>query len=156
MIGSNVQVYGLDETLKNIASVNSALSGDQLMGGMRDATLLVSGSAKENAPVDTGRYRSSITPDVRVDQENVIQGVVGTPVFYAPFIELGTRAHWPPIAALAVWAMRHDMSAFQAARAISLKGMKAYKVLESALMSNQSAIVRLLDLKTNDITTKYG
>lgn len=46
--------------------------------------LLIESTAKELAPVDTGRLRSSIHYDKA-------SGTVGSNVTYAPFIELGTR-----------------------------------------------------------------
>ena len=41
-------------------------------------------------PVDTGRLRASITPDV-VQRDTVVQGLVGSNVLYAPYQEFGTR-----------------------------------------------------------------
>lgn len=46
--------------------------------------LLIETTAKELAPVDTGRLRASIHYDKA-------SGTVGTNVTYAPYIELGTR-----------------------------------------------------------------
>lgn len=47
--------------------------------------ILVEGRAAENAPVDTGRLKNSITHEI--DREYAI---VGTAVEYAPYVELGT------------------------------------------------------------------
>lgn len=46
--------------------------------------LLIESTAKELAPVDTGRLRSSINYDRQA-------GTVGTNVTYAPYMELGTH-----------------------------------------------------------------
>lgn len=54
--------------------------------------LLVVADAKRLCPVDTGRLRSSIYYKVIVTKE-MIEGEVGTNVFYARFIEFGTRPH---------------------------------------------------------------
>jgi HK97 gp10 family phage protein len=47
--------------------------------------MLVDNEATENAPVDTGRLRNSITHEVEGRY-----AVIGTPVEYAPHVELGT------------------------------------------------------------------
>lgn len=51
-------------------------------------TAKVEAAAKQNCPVDTGRLRSSISHELALD--GGIVGRVGTNVFYAPFVELGT------------------------------------------------------------------
>ncbi len=51
---------------------------------------MVEGAAKELVPVDIGHLMRSITNEVNI-HENVITGVVGTNVKYAPYVELGTR-----------------------------------------------------------------
>jgi HK97 gp10 family phage protein len=48
---------------------------------------LVTSAAKLLCPVDTGRLRNSITYQVNTEEKEV---VIGTPVEYAPEIELGT------------------------------------------------------------------
>ena len=50
----------------------------------------VESAAKNLAPVDTGRLRSSITWALGRDGGG-LYAAVGTNVFYAPFQELGTR-----------------------------------------------------------------
>lgn len=65
----------LSHTQENI---NRAL---EIIGGMAE------GYAKQACPVDTGNLRNSIAHE----QESEDTEVVGTTVFYAPFVELGTR-----------------------------------------------------------------
>lgn len=45
--------------------------------------------AKQGAPVDTGRLRSSITWRLGRDSQGLL-GIVGTNVTYAPYVEFGT------------------------------------------------------------------
>lgn len=52
---------------------------------LEKACLLVENSAKTLVPVNTGNLRSSITHEVVGDE-----GVVGTNVEYAPYVEFGT------------------------------------------------------------------
>ncbi len=53
-------------------------------------TTQVERRAKQLAPVDTGRLRSSITSRLGSDSQGVV-GIVGTNVSYAAFVEFGTR-----------------------------------------------------------------
>lgn len=80
------EIKGLREAQKKVEQVIRDLRGTPFLQAMRDATLIVQRAAKINAPVDTGRLRSSITPEIR-NFNNVVQGVVGSNVEYAPKIE---------------------------------------------------------------------
>jgi HK97 gp10 family phage protein len=109
--------------------------------GMKRGVLRVQRSARQSAPVDTGRLRASIAYVVRV-LANGVRGIVGSAVEYAPFVEFGTRPHWPPIAALETWARRHGTSAFVVARAIAQRGTEARNYLRDALKENASKVAR--------------
>lgn len=85
-----VEVKGLEEVQKKMVQVAKDMRGTPALNAMRQATLLVHRSAKQNAPVDTGRLRASITPSVS-QSGNTVMGVVGSNVEYAPFQEFGTR-----------------------------------------------------------------
>src|SRR5512135_1298247 len=102
------------------------VTGEPMIEAMRDSTLVVTRSARQNAPVDIGRLRASIVPEVR-QRDRIVVGIVGSNVVYAPYQEFGTRPHWPPLAALEVWARRHGLTAFLVARAISRRGTKAIR-----------------------------
>ena len=89
-------------------------------------------------------------------------GVVGTNVKYAPFMELGTKAHWPPLGVLETWARRHGTTAFVVAMAIAglrlggtgKGGTKPRRYLQRALEKNREAIRRLLDRAVGKIVRK--
>ena len=77
---------------------------DGIIRGLHEASLIVVGRAKENAPVDTGRLRRSINYRLRKKGPRTFLADVGTNVFYAPYIEMGTTggtAHFAPIGATA-------------------------------------------------------
>jgi len=146
-------VKGLKETQAKMTQVARDLTGDEMLDGMRRATLMVTRSAKGYAPVDTGRLRSSILPEVKVEGKTV-RGVIGSKVTYAPYQELGTRPHWPPVAALQVWAARHGTSAFLVARAIAFRGTRARRFLQRAFEDNETKIVALIGQVVARITNK--
>lgn len=64
--------------LKNLSKINLNLP-------LEKACLLVENAAKENAPVSTGNLRRSITHEI-----NGNEGIIGTNVEYAPYVEFGT------------------------------------------------------------------
>lgn len=138
-------VKGLRETTAKMEQVVRDLHGEPMLEGMRDATLLVQGTARTLAPVDTGRLRASVLPEVRNEPlTGSVIGVVGSSVEHAPYMELGTKPHWPPLAALETWAKRHGTTAFAVARAIARRGTKAYRYLQGAVEQNESKIVALI------------
>ena len=70
---------------RNLDSIN-----DALISGVSKAALLVQGSAKNKAPVDSGALRQSIRADkAKVQGENVT-ATVSTNLEYAPYVEFGT------------------------------------------------------------------
>ncbi len=86
----DLEVKGLKELQKKNEQMIQDIVGAPIIEAMRDSVLDVTRGAKINAPIDTGRLRASITPEIRPFGDTV-QGVVGTNVVYAPFQELGTR-----------------------------------------------------------------
>ena len=72
------------------ANINKAAQIDVPMAlakGIEKACLVVERSAKANAPVRSGTLRSSITHQVSMPS---LEGVVGTALDYAPYVEIGT------------------------------------------------------------------
>jgi len=86
----SIEVKGMEELQAKLTSAVEDLRGDKVLEAMRIAVLMILRDAKINAPVDTGRLRASITPEV-VQQSEVTKGVVGSNVVYAPHQELGTQ-----------------------------------------------------------------
>ena len=86
MTDIDVEVTGIEELQQELERIVTDIERVGLVGGIRDATLLVQRDAKRNSPVDTGRLRASITPELRRKKDRVI-GVVGTNVDYAPLVE---------------------------------------------------------------------
>lgn len=138
----DIEFRGVDETIDNLGRIDRELSDTS--PAMRKATVLVAGDGKRNAPVDMGVLRASITPSVEARGGETV-GVVGSNIAYAPFMELGARPHWPPLAALEGWARRHGTTAYLVARAIARRGLKARRYLGRALDDNKRRIVRIFE-----------
>ncbi len=153
----SVEIEGLDELLKK-------LEPRQLNGPLRRffqrSTITVQNQARQKAPVDTGRLRSSIA--TQVDHSTPpMWGKIGTNVKYAPFVEFGTRPHWPPPGALQPWARRHGFPPgpegdFLVRRAIARHGTRAQPYLIPALEESMGDIRRFLDKMADEIEEAWG
>ena len=146
MVEIDLEIQGLIETQKEMERIVRDLRGDPFLMGMRDATLLVLRDAIINAPVDTGRLRASITPEVRWEGNKAI-GVVGSNLLYAPFVELGTRPHFVPGKYIGEWANHkgffEGMTSVSRNWGIFVSG-KAQPFLEPAFLDNEEKIIAIL------------
>ena len=77
-----MRIEGMEQVL---ARFDELADTSQLEGALGKACALVERSAKEKAPKDTGALRRSITSKVEGNQ-----GIVYTPLEYAPYVEYGT------------------------------------------------------------------
>lgn len=147
----DVKVDGMEELQAKVEQVAIDLRGAPMVQAMRDSVLLMTRDAKSNAPVNTGQLRASIMPEV-AQRGEVVQGVVGSNVVYAPFVELGTKPHWPPRRPIIYWAMRklrlRGAELRAAVRGIQRKiahhGTKGQKYFEKAFEKNKNAVIRLM------------
>lgn len=141
-----------------MSAIITGMRGTQFLQGMRDAVTTVVGDARLLAPVDSGRLKNSIIGDVLASGRTV-QGVIGSNMSYAPYMELGTGvfvgrpAYFPPPSALSLWASRHGFSSgYIVALAIWKKGgLEGRFFLQKALKMNQKRIAAILDRKVSTI-----
>lgn len=82
----SVEIRGMDEVLDKMEKLGEP---EKLISAIQEACAIVEASAKKKAPKDTGALRRSIASKVEESDGN-IQGVVYTPLEYAPYIEYGT------------------------------------------------------------------
>ena len=158
-----VKVTGMKELQAKQEQMVRDLGGTPMLQAMRKATLLVQAAAKRNlgaytgdalsGGVDTGQLRASIVPDV-ADRDGMIVGLVGSNVVQAPWIEYGTKKHWPPEGALEVWARRHNMDEFVVRRTIAARGTKGKKFFERAFNDNLDKIKQYIGDATGEIVKK--
>ena len=81
-----VRIEGADAL---IAKLEKMADGSNLQQAMGKACAVVEGAAKKKAPKDTGALRRSIESKVE-GGGNDVQGIVFTPLEYAPYVEYGT------------------------------------------------------------------
>ena len=100
-----------------------------------------------------GMLRGSIIGNVRPLQGLGVEGVIGTPLPYAPAVEDGSRPHFPPIAPLADCARRKlgvseaeaNSVGFLIARKIARVGTEGAFMFRDALAANEAQILTRLD-----------
>lgn len=130
-----------------------------LLAAMTQATLLVEREVKEHMPRGaTGLTAASVSSDAFSTPVGVL-GVVGSSQPSAVFVELGTKPHMPPVAALIPWvqavlgvdAKRAPSVAFLIARKIASKGTKAQKPFEKALVATQPQVMGMFETAADQI-----
>ena len=127
-----IEFEGLEEVLEEIESLADT---GELEATLGKACALVERSAKELAPKDTGALKRSITSKVEG-----IEGVIYTPLEYAPYIEYGTglfaenggRADVP-------WNYKDDKGEWH-----STSGIKPQPFMRPALNQNRENIIKLI------------
>ena len=135
----DLEIQGLKEAQAYLERVIMDMQGEPFLNAMRFATLLVQRSAKQKSPVDTGRLRASITPEVRREGDKIL-GVVGSNLEYSPYIELGTKPHFVPAKYIGRWASRHGMDN----TGLFVSG-KAQPFLEPAFIENEKTIISIIE-----------
>ena len=128
----SIEFRGLEEVLD---SLDSLADTTNLEDGLKKACMLVERSAKQKAPKGTGELRRSITSKV----EN-LEGVVFTPLEYAPYVEYGTglfaenggRQDVP-------WNYKDDEGNWH-----STSGMPPQPYMRPALDENREDIIRVI------------
>ena len=78
----SIQIEGVEEVLAQLEKVADT---QQIGKAVGQACAVVERAAKQKAPKDTGALRRSITSEV-----NGTEGIVFTPLEYAPYVEYGT------------------------------------------------------------------
>ena len=133
-----IELEGLNEVLRSIEAIADTSDIEAALG---QACALVEKSAKQKAPKDTGELRRSITSKV----ENM-QGIVYTPLEYAPYVEYGTglfaenggRKDVP-------WNYQDDEGNWH-----STSGQKPQPFMRPALNENREKIVEILGEAINN------
>lgn len=103
--------------------------------GLTKGALRVQRSAREAAPVDTGRLRSSIAYRIESPVGGV-RAIIGTAVKYGRYREFPTRPHFVPARYIGRWAQLHGLGR----RGVFVSG-RATPFLIPAAEANKTAVV---------------
>lgn len=82
MAAENIEIRGLEGLEEKLAK---AVNPETIKAALEKACMLVERSARQKAPKGNGQLRNSITSKVEG-----LEGVVYTPLEYAPYVEYGT------------------------------------------------------------------
>lgn len=94
-----------DDGLQKALAKSPDLVRRELRAAMLDAQLILMRESREMTPTVFGLLRNSIVADQPIEQaDGELVGTVASPLNYAPFVELGTKPHWAPLAPLQLWA----------------------------------------------------
>ena len=135
----DIKFQGAEQIIEKLDGLIDESKIEQTLG---KACALVERSAKQKAPKDTGELRRSITSKV-----NGNEGVVFTPLEYAPYVEYGTglfaesggRTNVP-------WTYQDDKGEWH-----STSGQHPQPFMRPALDENREQIFRILkEGLTND------
>ena len=136
----SVKLEGLDEVLNSLEKLADTTNLGNALG---KACAIVEASAKKKAPKDSGDLRRSITSKVENNE-----GIVFTPLFYAPYVEYGTGLFAESGGRTDVpWNYQDDKGNWH-----STSGMKPQPFMRPALYENREEILRILKegLTNND------
>lgn len=132
-----IEFEGLDEILD---SLDKLADTQKLNGTMEQVCALVERDAKQKAPKDTGALARSIQSKVE-NNNNSIQGVVFTPLEYAPYVEFGTGLFAESGGRTDVpWAYKDDKTG----ELIFTSGQKPQPYMRPAIDNNREKIVRMI------------
>lgn len=128
----SIEFEGLNDVL---AMLDKPASPEQLERALTRACLLVERAAKQKAPKGTGELQRSITSKVEDGQ-----GIVYTPLEYAPYVEYGTGLFAEEGGRKDVpWWYQDDEGEWH-----STSGMPPQPYMRPALDENREEILRVL------------
>ena len=132
---SEVKIEGLNNLL---AKLNEYADPAQLRQSMEKCCAIVEASAKEKAPKDTGALRRSISSRVE-KTANGVEGVIFTPLEYAPYIEYGTGLFAEDGGRQTPWSYQDDEGNWH-----TTKGQPPRPYMRPALTENNNQILETL------------
>lgn len=129
----SIEFDGLEEVFNSIEDIADM---DKLNAALEKACMVVEAAAKQKAPKGNGELRRSITSKV----ENG-EGVVFTPLEYAPYVEYGTGLFAEEQGRQDVpWSYQDDEGNWH-----STKGMKPHPYFRPALEENRDKIIKIIE-----------
>ena len=139
---SEVKIEGLETILERL---NKMSNTKPIEAAVQKCCALVERSAKQLAPKDTGALRNSIASKVESNNE-VIKGVVYTPLEYAPYVEYGTGLFAEEGGRMNVpWNYQDDKGVWH-----RTNGQKPQPFMRPALAENREKIQRILKESVNN------
>lgn len=131
-MSGSIRFDGLEDILDRLDKIENA---EGIYKALGKACALVERSAKRTAPKDNGELRRSITSEVKG-----LEGIVFTPLEYAPYVEYGTGLFAEEGGRKDVpWHYQDDKGEWH-----STSGQKPQPFMRPALNENRENILRIL------------
>lgn len=128
----SVEFRGLDDVILALENLGDT---QNIEAALTKACMLVEGEAKKKAPKDTGELRRSITSKVEG-----LEGIVYTPLEYAPYVEYGTGLFAENGGRKTGWAYEDEKTK----EVIFTRGQRPQPFMRTALNENREEILRIL------------
>lgn len=139
---ADIRIEGLNEVLAKIDSMGDTVEIEMAVG---KACALIERSAKEKAPKDTGALKRSITSEVKKNGDD-IQGVVYTPLEYAPYVEYGTGLFAESGGRTDVpWCYQDDSGEWH-----TTSGQKPQPFIRPAVNENRTRVIEIIKEALNN------
>jgi len=121
----SLELKGMKEVEKEVMKI--AGKTKEVRQEIAESSLKIQKKAKERLvdykAVDTGHLRNSIIVEFAFNGDHA---EIGPTAPYGPYVEYGTRPHFPPPDALEHWARHHGFeSAWPICKIIAKRGLKA-------------------------------
>jgi hypothetical protein len=130
---ATLQISGLDELEKALKKAPTA-TVKVLLGAMQEATVVAQREIVERTPVAWGNLAGSINRQVRASSSGV-EGIVGTNVPYALWVEEDTKHHWPPLEPILAWVQKKKIAGVYSIKTQRRLGGKATRVAQDRQMA---------------------
>ena len=131
-----IEIEGIGKVLKRLEKLSNTENIEKAMG---KACAVVEAAAQQNAPKDTGALRNSITSKVE-NRNGHIEGVIFTPLEYAPYVEYGTGLFAESGGRKDVpWNYQDDKGEWH-----STSGQKPQPFMRPAIEDNRNKIIEIL------------
>lgn len=128
----DIELEGMEDLLE---SLDILVSTPNIQAALGKACAIVERAAKEKAPKGNGELRRSITS--RVED---LEGIVYTPLEYAPYVEYGTGLFAEEGGRQDVpWCYKDDEGNWH-----TTSGMRPHPYMRPALNENRERIVRII------------
>ena len=146
MANIKIKIKGIDELRQGLDRAPKVIE-TELKDGLRKSTELIKQKARRKAGSPPIVFKGELARSIQA-RVTGFRGIVGAEAKHAPFVEFGTKPHFPPIAPLERWAqlkLGKPGAGFAIAKKISERGTKAQPYFEPAIEESQTDIVRIFD-----------
>lgn len=141
-MAARVEIKGINElekSLDRILSKKNRIRQEVLFTAL-DIQNKAKKKLREQKAIDEGNLRDSIIVD---HIRGGMAAEIGSIAPYAPYVEFGTKPHFPPPDALEDWARHHGFnSAWPICKAIAKRGLKERPYLNPAYEEEKEGFIR--------------